>query len=191
MDETTTNPRIVFSENGEQPVALVYTNYSSYRAPHGLKVIGLDGEDSWFEASKVYGAIWNDYAEYRPQEEKLIPGYIAYSDDNGKLKYTTERLQKFEGVVSDTYGFAIGETEECKTPLAVSGRVLVYTDPTGDFHSGDCVCAGPGGLAYKMTRNEVMMYPDRIVGVVSEIPKYKIWGTGKVKVDGRIWIKVR
>ena len=42
-----------------------------------------------------------------------------------------------------------------------------------------------------MTRKEVREYPDRIVGTVSEIPKYEVWGTGKVKVDGRIWIKVR
>ena len=42
-----------------------------------------------------------------------------------------------------------------------------------------------------MTREEVCKYPDRIVGTVSEIPEYETWGTGNVKVDGRIWIKVR
>lgn len=139
----------------------------------------------------VTGAVWNDYAEFRDQNEPLIAGYITYCDDDGKLKYTTERLQKFEGVVSDTFGFAIGETDECKTPLAVSGRALVYCDPEDHFHSGDCICAGPNGKAYRMTREEIAMYPDRIVGVVSEIPIYERWGTGNVKVDGRIWIKVR
>lgn len=139
----------------------------------------------------LYGAAWNDYAEFRDQNAPLIAGYIAYCDDDGKLKYTTERLQKFEGVVSDTFGFAIGKTDECKTPLAVSGRVLVYCDPEDHFHSGDCVCAGPDGKAYRMTREEVTMYPDRIVGVVSEIPTYERWGTGNVEVNGRIWIKVK
>lgn len=141
--------------------------------------------------SVLYGACWNDYAEYRAQTEEIKPGYITYSEDDGKLRLTTEKFQKFEGVVSDTFGFSIGETDECKTPLAVSGRVLVYVDPEDEFHSGDCVCAGPGGLAYRMTREEVMMYPDRIVGVVSEIPIYDTWGTGNVPVDGRIWIKVK
>ena len=141
--------------------------------------------------SKVYGAVWNDYAEYRFQNEELKPGYITYCDDDGKLKYTTERLQKFEGVVSDTFGFAIGETDDCKTPLAVSGRALVYCNPEDDFHSGDCVCAGPDGLAYRMTREEIIQFPDRIVGIVSEIPTYETWGTGNVEVNGRIWIKVR
>ena len=139
----------------------------------------------------LYGAVWNDYAEYRDQNEPLTAGHITYCDDDGKLKYTTERLQKFEGVVSDTFGFAIGETDECKTPLAVSGRALVYCDPEDHFHSGDCVCAGPDGKAYRMTREEIAMYPDRIVGVVSEIPTYEHWGTGNVEVNGRIWIKVK
>lgn len=138
-----------------------------------------------------YGAVWNDYAEYRDQDAELQPGYITYCDDDGKLKYTTERLQHFEGVVSDTFGFAIGETDNCKTPLAVSGRVLVYCDPEERFHAGDCVCAGPNGIAYRMTREEIIEFPDRIVGTVSEIPTYETWGSGNVAVDGRIWIKVR
>ena len=140
---------------------------------------------------KVYGAVWNDYAEYRDQLETIEPGYIAYSEDDGILRLTTERLQPFEGVVSDTFGFAIGETDKCKTPLAVSGRVLVYTNPDDELHAGDCVCAGPGGLAYRMTREEVIEFPDRIVGTVSEIPTYETWGTGNVAVNNRIWIKVR
>lgn len=140
---------------------------------------------------KVYGAVWNDYAEYRNQEQEILPGYIVYCDDNGKLKLVTQRLQKFEGVVSDTFGFSIGETEDCKTPLAVSGRVLVYVNPEEEFHSGDCVCAGPDGKAYRMTREEIIQYPDRIVGVVSEIPTYETWGSGNVLVNGRIWIKVK
>ena len=40
-------------------------------------------------------------------------------------------------------------------------------------------------------REEIREWPDRIVGIVSEIPEYEEWGTGKVKVNGRIWIKVK
>lgn len=35
------------------------------------------------------------------------------------------------------------------------------------------------------------MYPERMIGTVSEIPEYKTWGSGNVEVDGRIWIRVR
>lgn len=143
--------------------------------------------------SKVYGAVWNDYAEFRATAEDIIqPGYVTYSDDQGRLYKTTERLQAFEGIVSDTFGFAIGKTDSAKTPLAVAGRVLAYTDKgKSEFHSGDTVCAGPHGTVSKMTREEIIAYPDRIVGVVSEIPTYDTWGTGNVKVDGRIWIRLK
>ena len=40
-------------------------------------------------------------------------------------------------------------------------------------------------------REEIREWSDRIVGIVSEIPEYEEWGTGKVKVNGRIWIKVK
>jgi hypothetical protein len=60
-----------------------------------------------------------------------------------------------------------------------------------DYHSGDTVCAGPEGKVCKMTREEIKEYPDRIVGIVSEIPEYENWGSGNVKVVGRIWIKIK
>jgi len=41
-----------------------------------------------------------------------------------------------------------------------------------------------------MTREEIVNYPDRIVGIVSEIPNYNIWGEDDIQVNGRIWIYV-
>ena len=52
MNYNTSNPRIVFSENGDQAVGLVYTDYDSYRASKGLKVMDVDNNDTgnvWFE----------------------------------------------------------------------------------------------------------------------------------------------
>ena len=139
----------------------------------------------------VYGAVWNDYAEYRASKEDQ-PGRVVLEDENGVCQRATTRLQPFAGVVSDTFGFCQGETETAKTPLAVAGRVLVYPyQNRGNYKVGDCVCAAPNGTVDIMTREEVMMYPDRIVGTVSEIPKYDVWGSGNARVDGRIWIKVR
>ena len=139
-----------------------------------------------------YGAVWNDYAEFRTQKEVIKPGYCVASADNGQVYKTTEKFQACDGIVSDTFGFAIGETDECKTPLAVAGRVLAYFHGNReDYQSGDTVCAGPEGKVMKMTREEIKEYPDRIVGIVSEIPEYEIWGSGNVAVNERIWIKVR
>ena len=142
--------------------------------------------------AKVYGAVWNDYAEYRDQKEEVKPGYCVASTNNGQVYKTTEKFQACDGIVSDTFGFAIGETDECKTPLAVAGRVLAYCE--GDkynYNAGDTVCAGPEGKIMKMTREQIQTYPDRIIGIVSEIPEYETWGTGDIAVDGRIWIKIK
>ena len=113
-------------------------------------------------------------------------------DKFGICHRATTRLQSFAGVVSDTFGFSQGETKDAKTPLAVAGRVLVYPyqDPS-NYQPGDCVCAAPDGTVDIMTREEVIQWPDRIVGTVSEIPDYEVWSDGKVKVNGRIWIKVK
>ena len=141
--------------------------------------------------NKLYGAIWNDYAEFR-ESAVLDPGYVVCEKGNDALIITSVRLQHFAGVISDTYGFSEGETGTAKTPLAVAGRVLVYPyQDRNNYKPGDCVCAAPGGTVDIMTRDEIAMYPDRIVGTVSCVPEYEEWGTGKVKVNGRIWIKVR
>ena len=50
MDTTSTNPQIIFSESGTQPVHLIYTDYDNYRNPAGLKVIGgSSASPAWFE----------------------------------------------------------------------------------------------------------------------------------------------
>lgn len=136
------------------------------------------------------GAAWNDYAEYRNQVEDIEPGYCVASTNDGKVYKTTEKYQPCDGIVSDTYGFVIGKTEQCKTPLAVSGRVLAYFNGNReDYNAGDTVCAGPDGKICKMTREEIKEYPDRIIGIVSEIPEYEEWNSRKV--NNRIWIKVK
>ena len=101
-------------------------------------------------------------------------------------------MQPGAEVVSDTFGFAIGETNECKTPIAVSGRVLVYPyEDRNSYQPGDAVCSGPNGTVSKMSREEIKEYPERIIGTVSEIPDYEVWGQSGIKVYNRIWIRLR
>lgn len=145
----------------------------------------------YISGSVLYGAAWNDYAEFRKTVVDAKAGQVVIENGDDSLSLATERLQPGANIVSDTYGFAIGETSTTKTPLAVSGRVLAYTwEPRETFSAGDPVCSGPNGTVSKMTREEVMMYPDRMIGTVSAVPNYEVWGTGNVKVNGRIWIKI-
>lgn len=144
-----------------------------------------------FTATKVYGAVWNDYAEYRKAEE-IEAGHVVVESKDGVMKMANERLLPACEIVSDTFGFGIGETDECKTPIACSGRVLAYTyEDKDEFELGDAVCSGPNGTVSRMTREEIREYPERIIGTVSEIPTYEVWGTGDIKVNGRIWIRIR
>lgn len=146
----------------------------------------------------VYGAVWNDYAEYRKDnpEEIQEPGRCVYELGNGLLALTTKRLERGCEIISDTFGFAIGQDENngYNTPIASNGRVLAYPyESIEEFktHIGWPVCSGPNGTVSIMTEEEEEKYSSRIVGIISEIPDYEEWGTGKVKVNGRIWIRVR
>ena len=151
----------------------------------------------WVEGNSVTSAVWNDYAECRESDCEEF-GYVLMEVGDDSLTKTTERLSHFAGVSSDTWGFSQGETDKAKTPIAVAGRVLVYPyQDRNNYKPGDCVCAAPGGTVDIMTREEVREYPDRIVGTVSCVPEYEEWGGGEmadrkpVKVDGRIWVKVK
>lgn len=140
----------------------------------------------------LMGAAWNDYAEYRQTKTEIEPGRSVIETGRGDLVLATARLQPGGNIVSDTFGFSIGDTEQAQTPLAIAGRVLAYPfEDKNSFEPGDAVCTGPNGTVSKMTREEIWQYPDRIIGTVSEIPTYEEWGSGKVKVNGRIWIKVK
>ncbi len=142
-------------------------------------------------AMRVYNAVFNDYAECRTTID-LTPGHVVIDNDDGSLSCSNARLQPGAQVISDTYGHLMGSTDTATTPIAVAGRVLVYTYQSREnYHAGMAVCSAPDGTVDIMTREEIRDYPDCIIGIVSEIPQYDVWGSDNVKVDGRIWIKVK
>ena len=144
--------------------------------------------------SKVRGAVWNDYAEYRICNESFAPGMVVKENGDDTMSISTARLERGCSLISDTFGFAIGETDEAKCPIAVSGRVLAMPyESKDDFvaHIGWPVCSGPNGTVSIMTEEEEAQYPSRIIGTISAVPEYETWGTGNVAVNGRVWIKVK
>lgn len=150
-----------------------------------------DGDNGVLVATKVRGAVFNDYAEYR---ESLVkePGRCVIETGYGDLELSTKRLQLGGNIISDTFGFSIGETDKAETPIAVCGRVLAYPyENRYKFTAGAAVCSGPNGTVSLMTREEIKEWPDAIIGYVSEIPEYKEWGTDKIQVNNRIWIKIK
>ena len=170
---------ILFSLSEENEIG---KNTNVYIKPSEGAVIG----------NKVYGAVWNDYAEYRETIEEIEPGRVVCENGDDTLSLSSLRLEPGANIVSDTFGFAIGKTEKSKTPIAVSGRVLAYPwEDRNSFYPGEPVCSGPNGTVSKMSREEIMIYPERIIGTVSAIPEYETWGPENIEVKGRIWIKVR
>ena len=149
-------------------------------------------ENVYISGNVMYGACWNDYAEYRISDCQESGRVICENGDD-TLSLATERLQPAGNVISDTFGFVIGETEQAKTPVAVSGRVLAYPyESREEFKKniGRPVCSGPNGTVSIMTDKE---YRDKgycAIGTISAVPDYETWGEGNIPVNGRIWIKV-
>ena len=139
----------------------------------------------------LYGACWNDYAEYRETINPVKAGEVVYEKGDDTLARTYKRMMPACSIVSDTFGFSIGETEKAKTPLAMAGRVLAYPfEDRNSYKPGDAVCSAPDGTVSKMTQEEKVNHPECIIGYVSCVPEYDTWGEHDTKVDGRIWIKV-
>lgn len=159
------------------------STYTSYMNMSGTKITAYQ---------PLYGAVWNDYAEFR-EGDTIEAGHCVIEVGDDTLITSTERLMPGANITSDTFGFAIGETEQAKTPIAVSGRVLAYPyESREEFKKniGRPVCSGPNGTVSIMTDEE---YRDKgycAIGTISAVPDYEEWGTGKVKVNGRVWIKV-
>lgn len=153
----------------------------------------------WIAGDSVTSAVWNDYAEYR-ETDTMEAGRCVIEVGDDSMTLSTKRLQRGCSITSDTWGFAQGETEKAKTPIAVSGRVLAYPyESREEFasHIGWPVCSGPNGTVSIMTEEEEEKYPSRIIGTISAIPNYEEWGGGEnadrppVKVNGRVWIRIR
>lgn len=172
-------------------LSILGTNDSFNTSSGALTVAGGVGIKGTLNADSISGAIWNDYAEYRETVHQIEPGHCVCEKGDGKVCPSTKRLQKLPMIVSDTFGFSIGKINETDVPIAVCGRVLVFTDkPLKTFKVGDWVCSGKNGKVSKMNFFERLFFADRRVGIVSSFPSQETWGSGNVSTKDRIWIRI-
>ena len=146
-----------------------------------------------FYATKIYGAVYNDYAEYRDSISSFEAGRVVSINQDGLFELSKDRLQPVSRVVTNTFGMSIGKDfNNIQNPIAVAGRALVYIDcPISKELIGKPICSGKDGKASVMTREEVIQYPDRMIGVVSSIPKKRYWGTDNIDTKDKVWIEVK
>ena len=174
---------------------------------NGVITAGVDARYGYIYSGRTYNAVWNDFAEFR-ESEVTEPGRVLISNGQGQMVLCDKRLVAGAKVISDTYGCSVGQSNTANTPLGVAGRVLVYTyQDRNNYRVGDAICAAPNGTVDIMTREEIKEYPDRIIGIVDEIPTYKKWEqyrtcqnedgesiqnkVSNTEIKGRIWIYVR
>lgn len=201
-DTTTLNSAKTYSDNnflklsgGTVTGVTTFSNTtaSTSTTTGAVKISGGLGVAGDIYANKVYGAVWNDYAECRESNEFIDAGYVVKENGDDTLSLADGRLIYGCSIVSDTFGFMIGETDKAHTPIAVSGRVLAYPYENREvfrYNIGCFVCSGPNGTVSLMNKEEVWNHPEAIIGQVSAVPDYEYWGNN-VKVNGRVWIKVR
>ena len=96
--------------------------------------------------SKVYNAVWNDYAEFFPKgEETEVGDIIALDEESQEEQYikATNQSKLIVGVHSDTYGHIIGgegsieDSMKTHIPVGLTGRV--YAKIVGKISKGDKV----------------------------------------------------
>lgn len=201
-DAATLNSAKIYSDNyflklsgGTVTGVTTFTNTtaSTSTTTGAVQISGGLGVAGDIYANKVYGAVWNDYAECRESNEFIDAGYVVKENGDDTLSLADGRLIYGCSIVSDTFGFMIGETDKAHTPIAVSGRVLAYPYENREAfrHNIGCfVCSGPNGTVSLMNKEEVWNHPEAIIGQVSAVPDYEYW-ENNVKVNGRVWIKVR
>lgn len=189
----TLNNLVISSWNG-----VSFTTSCTGQTCTGKSAVSINCRNGYVYAGRVYNAVWNDYAEYRASSSEE-PGRVIIPSTTGIAHLSTERLQSGGRVISDTYGHAVGQSNYANTPVGLSGRVLAYPYKNkNEYKIGDAVCSAPGGTVDIMTRDEIKEYPDRIIGIVNEIPDYDIWepsreggGREPIHTNGRIWIDVK
>lgn len=127
------------------------TLYRGTTTPTGTEKLNYSG---YFEATRVLGSYFSDYAEFFNVSGELKPGTVV--EITGSNRYGACRRDKSPlaiGVVSDDYYMCIGRKPGMdNTPIALAGKVHVRV--SGTCMPGDMLVSSPGGTARALQDGE-------------------------------------
>lgn len=162
----------------------------SESSPSGTTILGYNG---YFYATRVYNAIYNDYADYQQLRGELIFGKAYAMIGFGKHELCSERCQRgVAGIATDTYGFAIGmQKSNPQVPISVAGWVLAYVN--GQPNIGDVLTNDKEGNLVKANWLQKILFPERMIAIYCYKEVFDYWGhvDNLIQVRGRHWVKVR
>lgn len=162
--------------NGETPAAGQW--YGGNTNPSNNTRLNYDGD---LYATRIYNAVYNDYAEFFEKGEEVEPGDLI-SKKKGENKYVKSQHaydNMVVGVYSDSYGHCLGgsgaDSEENFIPIGLAGRV--YVKVYGKIEEGDLLVASfYQGVAMK-AENYI---PGTIIGKALE--SHNADDFGKIKI---------
>ena len=145
------------------------------------------------KATRVWNAVWNDIADYQLLADELVFGKCYMDTKDGALICSQRCQMSVIGIASDTLGFGIGAGANPgrEVPIAVAGWVLAYVDK--EYECCTVLTNLEDGSLTKMTREEKLEYPERIVGIYKRKEMDANWGPAgrQIQVNDRHWIKVK
>ena len=136
-----------------------------------------------FTATRVYNAVYNDYAECFANTNLIyneVLHRIVEIDDNECVRLASKNSYRVIGVVSDNYGHLLGGTEEDvqnsnKIPVGLAGTLYVYTlDEIDTKNIGKLVCADNNGYATLAEKDCEGTIVGKIIGFNKEYHQYKV-----------------
>ena len=133
------------------------TLYRGTTTPTGTTKLNYSG---YFEATRVYGSYYSDYAEYfNVLDDTPMPGVaIEICGENAFKVCTHEKSALAVGVISDDYYMCIGHRPNlANVPVALAGKVTVQV--TGVVEPGDMlVASGINGTLRSLAQGEDAPY---------------------------------
>jgi len=147
--------------------------------------------DQQISASKIWNGVWNDVADFRKLNDKLIYGKCYYDTINGAKICDTQCQKSVIGIASNTFGQGLGFIGAKSVPIAISGWVLAFVDK--EYEIGTPLTNDENGDLTEITFEEKKWYPERLVAIYRNKEVNILWGPKdkEIEVNNRYWVKIK